>query len=162
MVMLPVAALCMGTLIAVFVFGTRSFHAVINYTELGAKNRYAANVMLREIREANSISSYNTNSLSIVDGSGVTVAYTYDPNQCTLTRQRNDVSTVLLTGCDRMKFDLGERNPIGGSYAVYPPATAATAKVVDVSWLCSRTILGVKQYSESVQTARIVIRKQGT
>lgn len=159
--MMPVTALCLAALVAVFFFGTRSFHAIINYTELSTKNRTAANVMVREIREANRVSSCTSNSLALVDGSGVTVTYTYDTGQKTLTRQRSGVSTVLLTGCDRLKFDLGERNPVGGSYDVYPAATAATAKVVDISWMCSRTILGVKQNSESVQTARVVIRKQG-
>ena len=40
-------------------------------------------------------------------------------------------------------------------------ATVATAKVIDLSWVCSRSILGQKANTESVQTARIVIRKQG-
>jgi hypothetical protein len=34
--------------------------------------------------------------------------------------------------------------------------------VVDVTWKCSRTILGVQANTEAVQTAKIVIRKQGT
>jgi hypothetical protein len=32
------------------------------------------------------------------------------------------------------------------------------AKLVDVSWLCSRKILGRKVNTESVQTAKIVMR----
>ena len=53
-------------------------------------------------------------------------------------------------------------DPIGGSYDVYPAGTIATAKVIDVSWVCSRTLFGRKENTESVQTARIVIRKQGS
>jgi len=34
--------------------------------------------------------------------------------------------------------------------------------VINVFCMCSRTIFGYKEDSESVQTARIVIRKQGT
>ena len=63
---------------------------------------------------------------------------------------------------DQLSRDVRQRNPVGGSYDVYPVATPGTAKVVDVSWLCSRTIFGRKENTESVQTARIVIRKQGT
>jgi hypothetical protein len=48
-----------------------------------------------------------------------------------------------------------------GSYDVYPAASAATAKVVNVSWICSRQIMNGMENTESVQTARIVIRKQG-
>ena len=33
-----------------------------------------------------------------------------------------------------------------------------TAKLIDVSWKCSRKIMGEKLNTESVQTAKIVIR----
>jgi len=49
-----------------------------------------------------------------------------------------------------------------GKFGVYLAATPATAKVVDVTWVCSRTVLGRRQNTENVQSARIVIRKQGT
>lgn len=162
LIMMPVTALCLGALMAVCIFGTRSFHAMLNYTDLSAKNRNAANTMVRELREALRVTSCSTNTLVFADSDGVAVTYTYDAGQGTLTRQRAGESQILLTGCERMRFDLGERNPIGGTYEVYPAATADTAKVVDISWLCSRTILGIRQNSESVQTARVVIRKQGT
>jgi hypothetical protein len=162
LIMLPVAALCLAALLTVSLFATRSFHALINYAELSGKNRYAANVMIREIRQANRVDSCSANVLVLVDSDGSSITYTFNATSGTLTRLKNGVSKVLLTGCDRLKFDLGERNPVEGTYDVYPAATAATAKVIDISWLCSRTILGVKQNSESVQTARVVIRKQGT
>lgn len=162
LIMMPVTALCLGALMAVCIFGTRSFHATLNYTDLSAKNRNAANTMVRDLREALRVTSYSTNTLVFVDSDGVSVTYAYDPGQGSLTRLRAGASTLLLTGCERLRFDLGERNPIGGTYEVYPAATASTAKVVDISWLCSRTILGIRQNSESVQTARVVIRKQGT
>jgi len=57
---------------------------------------------------------------------------------------------------------LRQRNPIDGSLEVYDAASFDVAKVIDVSWVCSRTIFGRKENTESVQTARIVIRKQGS
>jgi hypothetical protein len=68
---------------------------------------------------------------------------------------------VLLKGCDALTFAIAQRNPMGGSYDVYPTASPSTAKVVNVAWNCSRTILGRKANTENVQTARIVIRRQG-
>jgi hypothetical protein len=78
-----------------------------------------------------------------------------------LTRTRNGVVKALLSGCDSLSFTIAQRNPVNGSYDVYPAATATTAKVVNVSWNCSRTVLGFKANTENVQTARIVIRRQG-
>jgi hypothetical protein len=34
--------------------------------------------------------------------------------------------------------------------------------VVNISWICSRSIFGNSINTEAVQTARIVIRRQGT
>jgi hypothetical protein len=34
------------------------------------------------------------------------------------------------------------------------------AKLVQVTWVCSRSILGKKVNTESVQSAKVVIRKQ--
>jgi hypothetical protein len=68
----------------------------------------------------------------------------------------------LLKGCDTLTFNLGTRNPVGGTFEVVPATSPDTAKVVNISWNCSRTILGQQRNTENVQTARIVIRKQGT
>ncbi len=161
LVMMPIAVLCLAALTGVSMFASRTFNALINYTDLGHQNRYAADLLQQEIRQATRVSAATTNSLTLIDGSGVTVSYVFDASTGRLTRTRNGTSKVILTGCDTLRFDLGER-PVGGSYEVYPAASADTAKVVDLSWTCSRTILGVKQNTASVQTARVVIRKQGT
>lgn len=160
LVVMPTAILCLAALLATTLFISRSFHALSNYSDLSAKNRLAENTLLREIRQAIRVDGFSSNSLALIDGTGATISYVYDAGQKTLTRTGNGVSTILLTGCDRFQFTLGERNPQGGSYDVYPSATAATAKVVDLSWSCSRQIKGIQQNSESIQTARIVIRKQ--
>ena len=38
--------------------------------------------------------------------------------------------------------------------------TATGAKLIKLNWTCSRTILGQAVNTESVQTAKIVMRKQ--
>jgi hypothetical protein len=157
-----VGMLCMTAIMFIFLFANRSFRAIFNYVDLNTQNRVAVDYLTREIRSANRVLSVSTNSLTLEDFDGVSLTYTYAPTAGTLTRVKNGVSRVLLSGCDRLTFELGERNPVGGSYDVYPAASPATAKVIDLSWLCTRRILGIKQNSESVQTARIVIRKQGT
>ncbi len=78
-----------------------------------------------------------------------------------MTRTKGNVFKKLLTGCDALTFTIAQRTPKDGTYELFPTATPATAKVVNIAWNCSRTILGRKANTENVQTARIVIRKQG-
>lgn len=157
------AVLCLAAIIGVFAFYTRSSHAMFNYADLSCANQIAMDYLTRDIREAIRITACTGTSLTVLDADNTPLTYEYDPVRRTFMRTKNGVSKLLLTECDRLKFDLGERNPVGGSYEVFPATTnIAVAKVVDVSWLCSRKILGVTQNTESVQTARIVVRKQGT
>jgi len=76
-----------------------------------------------------------------------------------VTRTIGTTNTVLLTQCDFLNFDISQRNP-SNNFTFYPcPATnVSIAKLIDVSWRCSRQILGAKINTESVQTAKIVIR----
>jgi len=148
-------------------FSSRSFATVANYVELDDVNRLAMDQITRDLRQANRITSYDTynnttNSITLEDSDGQPLIYHFSPGARTLTRTKNSVSKVILTECDVLKFSLGQRNPAAGSYDVYPAANAELAKVLCVSWVCSRQIFGVKANTESVQTARIVIRKQGT
>jgi Tfp pilus assembly protein PilW len=157
-----ISMIALATLVAVYVFSARGFQMLFNYAGLNQESRTAMDTLTRDIRQARAVSAFTTNTLTLVDSDGTALTYAYSPSTRTLTRSKGAVSKVLLEECDRLRFDLGARNAVGGSYDVYAAATAADAKVIDVSWLCSRTIFGAKQNTEAVQTARIVIRKQGT
>lgn len=155
-----------GMLVLVMVnftmFSGRSFAALFNYVDLNDVNRVAIDRVTQDVRQANRVTYATTNRLTLEDYDGASVVYDYSPTRRTLTRSKNGVSKVILTNCDMLSFSLGQRNTLYGSYDVYPAATADTCKVVNVKWVCSRTIFGNKENSESVQTARIVIRKQGS
>ena len=157
-----ITALLFIAITAVAMFSGQSFVALYNYVELDDHNRIAIDTLTRDLRQCNRVVDSTSASLSIEDADGTSIVYNYNANDQTLTRAHLGATTVLLRECDRLQFSLGQRNPVGGSYDVYPAASAATAKVVNVAWSCSRMILGQKQNTESVQTARIVIRKQGT
>jgi Tfp pilus assembly protein PilW len=143
-------------------FSGRSFAALFNYVDLDDVNRIAIDQITRDVRQANRVTSYTTNRLALEDSDLSAIVYTYSPSSRTLTRTQHGSTRVILHDCDSLGFSIGQRNTVGGSYDVYPAATADTAKVVNVSWVCSRTIFGRRENSESVQTARIVIRKQGS
>ncbi len=154
--------LIMIVLVSISVFSGRSFVAMANYVELDDNNRIAIDTITRDLRECNKVLSSDATSLALEDSDGFTITYTYSPTLKTLTRVKASSSTTLLTGCQTLTFTLGQRNTVAGTFDQFPAATIAEAKVVDVSWRCVRTILGVTANTEAVQTAKIVIRKQGT
>lgn len=157
----------LGTLVAtaallVSTFCGRSFSALTNYVDLDQKSRNALDSMLKEIRQSKVVTYYATNRLGFTDFADQQVAYAWDPNSGELRRSVNGTQDAkpLLTGCDRLRFNIYQRNPVGGEYGFYPVTNnVAQCKLVEVSWLCSRKMLG-RLNTESVQTAKIVIRNQ--
>jgi prepilin-type N-terminal cleavage/methylation domain-containing protein len=151
----------LGVASLVFYSG-RSFAAIANYVELDYLSRITLDKMSREIRQANRLTASTSTSLTFEDYDGGVLTYVYDSAGKTLTRSKNGVADAkpLLTECDFLQFTTYQRNPVGGTYNQYPAATASTCKLVQLNWVCSRKIFGVPKNTESVQSAKIVIRKQ--
>lgn len=163
LVAVGVIALTLLVIAAISMFSTRSFYALFNYVDLDAMNKQAIDQITRDVRQANRVKSATATKLVLEDSDGQELIYEYHSASRIVTRTKSSDVSTNLTECDRLNFSLGQRNTIGGTYEVFPVATTPdTIKVVNVSWLCSRTLFGRKENTESVQTARIVIRKQGT
>ena len=149
------AAVAMGS-----VFSARSFMAMGNYEELDGASRSALDVMTREIRQTQALAVYATNQLTFKDYDGVTnLTYSWNPASGILTRQKGINTTVLLKQCNSLIFGVSQRNP-SNNFNFYPAIDVATVKLIDVSWVCSRQIMQQKVNTESVQTAKIVIRNR--
>ena len=158
-----VISLTMLVIAAISMFSTRSFYALFNYVDLDDMNKRAIDQITRDVRQANRVKLATTTKLVLEDFDGEDLVYEYQAAARVVTRSKNGVVRTNLTECDRLNFSLGQRNTVSNSFEVFPVATTPdTIKVVNVSWLCSRTLFGRKENTESVQTARIVIRKQGT
>jgi len=158
-----ITSLMLLTLCSVSMFSERSFASLFNYVDLDDCNRLAMDQLTRDVRECNKVKSFTPTSITLEDSDGFDLSYSYSAAGRTLTRVKTSVVKVLLRECDAFSFTLGQRNIVGGTYDSYPLATAASdAKLVNVSWKCSRRIVGLRDNTENVQTARIVIRKQGT
>lgn len=143
---------------ALTVFSARSFVAMGNYADLDKTSRNALDIMSREIRQTKELLSYTEHKLTFRDFDNGTLVYEYSPSTGLLTRTKgNAAPTVLLTECDYLTFQMSQRNP-SNEFKFYPATSASTAKLIDVSWKCSRQIIGQKVNTESVQTAKIVIR----
>jgi type II secretory pathway pseudopilin PulG len=154
-------ALCL-----IFVYSIRSFAALNNYCTLDRANRQAMDLLTGEIRQAKQVTNYSTNgtsTLTILNGDGQTVTYTFSPTTKQMLRNDGTSTQVLLTNCSLLNFSLFCRAPITNSFDSYPVATnnwQQTVKVVQFTWKTSMTLPNAQVNSENVQTARVVIRKQ--
>jgi hypothetical protein len=117
--------------------------------------------MTQVIRESDGVSSYEEHNVEL-SYHGEPLSFVYSPSLKTLTMvNTNGTEKVLLEDCDYLKFEAFQRNSVPGSYDQYPATVDENAtKLVQVSWICSRSLIGGLLNSESVQSAKIVIRKQ--
>jgi type II secretory pathway component PulJ len=158
-------ATVLGTLIlagagSLMVYNVRSLAALTNYTDLDRFSRNAVDRISRDVRQAATLASFTTTELRFTFPSASDVYYTYDPRGRTLVRRQGTDRTVLLEECDALTFTVYGRNNISNSWDQFEVTTAANAKLIKLNWTCSRTILGEARNTESIQTAKVVLRKQ--
>jgi len=175
LVEMMVALACAGILLAAFVAITLSVASTMvsvgNYNDLNKGSRQTLDQLSRDVRNASSVSSASTtNFLQLTNtypyygasyvGTNV-ITYSWDGSQVTRTWVTNGVTaggvTTLLTNCDSFSLSYYQRNPTN-NFGFVPTTTPSQIKLVSVSWRCSRTVLGSKLNTESVQTASVVVR----
>lgn len=147
-----------GILAVFFMFSLRSFAAMTNYTDMNQKSQLALDKMSKDIRQARSLTSYTTNSLTFLDVNNQTLLYTYNANNGTLTRSNAGVVTTYLTNCDSLQFWIYQHTPISNTFDCYVPAGATNTRVIQMTWHCSRKILGTKATTETVESATLSLR----
>ena len=169
MIAAAISSIVLSMIMMLYLFGLRSFGAMSNYAEMSSKSRRALDVMARDIRQATIVLSFNTNlpikslKLSTYDLAGpCTVTYSWDSTARVLTCAKVDnannlTTTTNLTGCDFWTFNLFQRTPTN-AYTFYPTTDLRLCKLINMSWKCSRTILGKKVNTEDVMTAEVVLR----
>ena len=156
-----IGSVALGVTAAFTIGAARSFASAYNYVEMETQSRAALDLMSHQIRRTDILTGFSTNSLTFQDHDAKTLSFTYSPSDRTLTRSKNGETTTLLTGCDSLAFSIYQRNTTNGTYDQYPTTLeASNCKVVQVTWVCSREVLGHKLNTELVQTAKIVIRNQ--
>jgi hypothetical protein len=142
----------------------RTVAFLTNTVDLDTKSRLAADRISREIRQCDGIQSASANSIVLRLGTNlVTYIHRPDLEDKPLLRLSadNEGQDTVLTGCDYVRFDLFKRQPAAGPYDQYPAATSpAECKVVQLNWVCSRTLLGFRANSTTMKSAKVVIRKQ--
>jgi len=161
LVTMAVGSLVLVVIGSLMVFTTRSFIALGNYNDLDQASRNALDMISRDIRQTKALKSFSSTKtaaqLTFQDKDNTDLTYVWDSNGRNLVRIKGAQRTILLEQCDSLRFGISQRNP-SNNFNFYPASGPATAKLIDVSWTCSRQILQQKVNTESVQTAKIVIR----
>ena len=174
LIAISLGSLVFAAVISLTLFGTRSSMAIMNYSDLDSKSRYALDLLSREIRNSTGVTSIQTNypscAITLTNADeGATVRLAYDAGTRMVTIDKTGQPTVTaLTGCDRWNFSLFQRTPwVTPTNIIYYPATNTTGaldlsmcKLVNLSWKCSRKILAQKVNTESVQASQIVLRNK--
>ena len=91
--------------------------------------------------------------------SGTARAVQSSPAPLRIRRYAGQTTTLLKeVSPNSLQFSMFQRNPVGGSVDQYATTDPTLCKVVQMSWTCSRNILGKKTNTESVQSAKIALR----
>jgi hypothetical protein len=146
----------------IFATSSRSFVFMGSFMNLDRTNRYAMDVMSRDIRRSKDLISFATNQLVFsYDGKNTNLTYIYDSSAGTLSSfKTGDSSTnVLLSGLDRLSFSMYANAPLAGA-SFSNTTTATRGKSISVTWCNSKTIVGQKLTREDMQEALIVIRNK--
>jgi prepilin-type N-terminal cleavage/methylation domain-containing protein len=151
-------------LCSIYLFSTRAFVSIANYAELDKINRTAMDALTKEIRQARLVTDVTTNSVTIINGAGVSVTYRFESSSKRFMRLATDgTSRVMVSDCSLLNFEVYQRNNIAGTWNQYQVAThdwSEYVKVIRLSWKSYRPVPGGPGVSENIQTAKIVIRKQ--
>jgi hypothetical protein len=162
------------------IISVQNFVATSNYVQMNDQGRNALDLISREIRNATAVTGFSTNVpeylqlTNSLKGSGATINFSPGSGLLTLTETGQPTPWTLLTGCDSFSFQLFDRYPLIVSNSViqsnsisFHASTNITGqvdkqfcKVINLTWHCSRTILGSKLNTEIVQTAQVVLRNQ--
>lgn len=143
-------------------FANRTFDAIGNYADLDRQSSNALNLMARDVRQTGGLTNYNASTLwftNMSDGNLLKYWWNSDRQTLNYTNASTGDSGVLLKGCVSLNFSLFQRTPIAGTTMTFNSTTnASLAKVVVLEWVCRRTNFLSLANSESVQTAKIVLR----
>jgi hypothetical protein len=144
---------------ALSVYSGRSFVAIANYVGMDQASQLALDKMSREIRQAHRLVEFSPSSLTFEAANHQQFVFSYDSEARTLVRIGGTTTNVYLTDCDSLEFAKYQRTTISNTFDAYEPAYVTNTRLIQVTWTCSRKILGAKKMNtESVQSTKIVLR----
>ena len=158
LVALAIGGIILAGLCALWLFSGQSFAGIFNYIEMNNASKIALDRMTQEIRSARRLKQFDPEKLTFEDFDGANLKFEYKPGQKTLTRTKDGKKEILVTGCDALQFSIFQHDPIAASYDYYPTTDPDACKVVQVQWTTFRRLMGDRSNTDSVRSAKIVIR----
>jgi hypothetical protein len=164
MVALMAGLMILGSVVYTSISLSHSMVAISNYYQLDTSSRNTLDVMSRDIRNAGVLTSYATNAITMVGtnygGTPYWFTYNWDGSNMwrTYSNPASYTTTLMLSNCAYLAFSNYTRVPQANFTFNAVSGGATRTKLISISWKCSRSILGAKLNTESVQTAKIVIR----
>ena len=156
-----IGSLISAVVASILIVSNRSFAAMLNYFELENQSRQALDEITTEVRQANKLLYGDEWILMFEELDGDPLYYIYSGGDDGYLYKIKDWYVYeMLEGVQELEFSLYQRNPVDGSYDQYPTANAETCKLVEMNWKCSRKMLGLELQTESIQTSKVVIRRQ--
>lgn len=160
-----IVAAGVGSLVAMAVvpltlYSGYNFATLANFADLNSTSLNTVDRMTSEIRRAAKLTSFSTTQIILDMGTNqAPLTYTYSPITRTLTREQGGYTKVLMREVDALQFAMYQRNPKPGLFEHYSTTNVSDGRVLTVKWNCSRVLFGNRVTSESLEAARIVLRK---
>ena len=155
---LGIGAIVLTAVAQITILTSRNYAAITNYADLDRQSRNALDQMSWKIRNATALTAYTTNALTFTYPSSGSLSYSYSSSTKQLTETFNGVNTILLSNCYALEFAVYQRTVVSNTFDQYTTTTPSSVKVIQVSWQCQKSILGSLINSESVQSAKVVMR----
>jgi hypothetical protein len=134
----------------------RALQAMVNYSEMAQDNQLALDQLSQTIRNAEQISSYSSNSRTVVY-EGTNMTFTYLPDSKILRRTYKGTNVNVLTGAENLQFHIYQRNVVSNTFNQYLASSSTNAKAVIISWTMRDSVRN-QQQTETTHSARIVVR----
>lgn len=167
LVAMAVGLTLIAAVVSLTIFTSRTFRITGNYADMDSKSRNTIDMLSREIRNSSALIAVvtaNPVSLTFTNASsGTTTKITYDATARTLAMKKTGQATrICLTECDQWNYSLYNRVPniTNNDVFFYSTTNLNQVKLVNLSWTCSRKVLGSKLNTETVLTAQIVLRNK--
>ena len=160
MVAMAIGTILVGATVQLYLQTNRAFLAQFNYVDLDSQSRETLDRMSQQIRQATALTNGSSTNLLFIDSDGAMLSFTYNPVSRRLIRTKGTNSTVLLKGCDTLRFLFFQRNPVGGNGDFVTCTNPAACKLIQVAWTCSRDMLTQQAHTESIQTAKVMLRNK--
>jgi len=157
---IALAGLALLAILAVFLYNSRSCAAIVNYVDLDRQSQIALDRLSQQIRQVRRLTYSNSTNLTFLDFDGQKLAFNYDSTRRTLTRLKANESTVFLNNLDSLEFLTYQHALQAGTFDTSSSSSVTNCKVVEINWSCSRELLGKKANTESLRSAKVVIRNK--